>query len=83
MELENQGGARVKLQDVELIEHHLIPGTKDGFAAECTWNVSGSVGHWGHVHRRTNQYRAAFEVEPLDGVWKITGLEILNEVRLP
>ncbi|MCZ6573036.1 MAG: hypothetical protein O7C98_07695 [Planctomycetota bacterium] len=83
IELENQGGARVKVQAVALVEHELKAGVPDGFAAECTWNVSGSVGHWGHVHRRTNQYRAALDVEPLDGVWKITGLEILGEVRLP
>ncbi len=33
--------------------------------------VAGSVGHWGHVHQRINQYVARFTVEPLDDVWKI------------
>ena len=53
-----------------------------GFAALGTWNVAGSVGHWGHIHQRRNQYEARFTVEAIDGVWKITGLELLQEERL-
>ena len=34
-----------------------------GFVSTCTWNVSGSVGHWGHVHQRQNQYQARFVVK--------------------
>jgi hypothetical protein len=82
MELENQGGARVKVKQVDLVEFTSSPA-ESGFAAECTWNVSGSVGHWGHIHQRTNQYRAALRVEPRDGTWKITELELLDETRLP
>ena len=46
------------------------------------WIVSGSVGHWGHVHQRTNGYRANLEISEIEGVWKLTGLEILEEQRL-
>ncbi len=50
--------------------------------ATATWNVAGSIGHWGHVHQRKNQYRAEINVSPIDGVWKLVDLEILEEERL-
>jgi hypothetical protein len=40
------------------------------------------VGHWGHIHIRKNQYEANIIVEPVKGVWKITGLELLEEKRV-
>jgi hypothetical protein len=83
LELQSQGGARARVKQVELLkisaEDH---GGDRGFIARCTWNVAGSVGHWGHIHQRTNQYEAEFEVRPIDGQWKITGMEILQEERL-
>jgi len=83
LELENQGGARAKVQALEMLETRQEPlrGTV-GFVAHCSWNVFGSVGHWGHVHQRANQYAARFVVEAIDGAWKITELELLEESRL-
>jgi hypothetical protein len=42
----------------------------------------GSVGHWGHVHIRKNQYDANITVEPVGGTWKITDLELVEEKRI-
>jgi hypothetical protein len=81
LELRNQGGARTRVQAVELVESDTV-STAAGIQARCVWNVAGSVGHWGHIHQRANQYEAAIVVEPVDGVWKITGLELLSERRL-
>ena len=53
-----------------------------GFVARTTWNVTGSVGHWGHVHQRRNQYRAELDIKPVDGAWKLVEIEILEEERL-
>ncbi len=83
LELQNQGGARVKVKDVEMLSvstENLSDGV--GFVSRCTWNVSGSVGHWGHIHQRTNQYQADLTVKPVDGVWKITDLDLLQEERI-
>ncbi|MFQ5990509.1 MAG: hypothetical protein ACE5K9_11405 [Candidatus Methylomirabilales bacterium] len=83
LELQNQGGARVKVKNVEMLKvstRNLNDGV--GFVSRCTWNVSGSVGHWGHIHQRTNQYEAELTIKPVDGVWKITGLELLQEERI-
>jgi hypothetical protein len=56
--------------------------SEKGFVARSKWNVAGSVGHWGHIHQRTNQYVAEFVVQAIDGVWKITKLDLIHEERL-
>jgi hypothetical protein len=82
LELANQGGARAKVKEIELLEVAAEPADDGGFVATTTWNVSGSVGHWGHIHQRTNRYRAELRIAPVAGVWKLKGLEILEEERL-
>jgi hypothetical protein len=44
--------------------------------------VSGSIGHWGHVHQRQNRYRADLELLPSEEGWKLSALKILEEERL-
>jgi hypothetical protein len=51
-------------------------------AFQSKWTALGTVGHWGHIHTRENQYEAVITVEPLDGAWKITDLELLEEKRI-
>jgi hypothetical protein len=83
LELASQGGARAKVKEVSLVEVDAQEfGAGEGFRARCTWTVAGSVGHWGHVHQRINQYEAAIEVRPVDGAWKITRLDVIQEERL-
>lgn len=82
LELASQGGARAKVKSVELVELEARPAGSDGVAATATWIVSGSVGHWGHLHQRRNRYRAALEMRPVDGSWKLTGIQILEEERI-
>lgn len=82
LELENQGGARAKVKSVEIeASSHTPLAGEVGFDTLATWNVSGSVGHWGHVHQRTNQYQARLRVQAVDGQWKITALDLLQEER--
>lgn len=83
MELENQGGARVKVDEVEIIEcfEEHKPDTAR-LAYRCRWTAAGSVGHWGHIHRRINQYDAMITIEPLEEVWKITAIDLREEQRV-
>jgi hypothetical protein len=84
LELANQGGARAKVRTVEVREAtNESLGGEPGFRTRATWDVEGSVGHWGHVHQRLNQYEAELTVRVVDGVWKITELAVLTEERLP
>jgi hypothetical protein len=82
LELTNQGGARVKVKTTEVRNAELLARDGNQLTIMSDWNVSGSVGHWGHVHQRSNGYRANLEISEIDGVWKLTGLEILEEQRL-
>jgi len=82
LELANQGGARAKVKEIEVIDLDTEQADQGGFTARATWNVAGSVGHWGHIHQRQNQYQAILRIQPIDGEWKMTGLEILEERRL-
>jgi len=82
LELANQGGARAKVRTVQVLEATPEPLDGSGFKARTTWNVTGSVGHWGHVHQRSNQYLADITVRVIDDAWRITELEVLNEERI-
>jgi len=93
--LQEQGGAVATVDGVEFVEidaevdasssageAQLPPIRAPGFRARCRWNVAGSVEHWGHVHRRVNQYAAEFDVAPIDGQWKLTRMSLTDEQRL-
>jgi hypothetical protein len=82
LELVNQGGARVKVNDVEVQEAVLKSRDGGTLQVESRWSVGGSVGHWGHIHQRRNGYHALLEISDIGGRWKLTGLEILQEERL-
>jgi len=83
LELENQGGARAKVKEVTILEGRYSPTDGGaGFVSILRWTVRGSVGHWGHIHQRTNQYQARIVVRADDGQWKIVELEVLEERRL-
>jgi hypothetical protein len=82
LELANQGGARARVKQVELTEISSRAGENGAFVARASWNVFGSVGHWGHIHSRNNRYEAELEIAPSDGSWKLSRLEILDEQRL-
>jgi len=82
LELASQGGARVKVKEIALVELTAESADSGGFIATVTWNAAGSVGHWGHVHQRQNQYQAELRIQPVAGVWKLVGMEILQEERL-
>jgi hypothetical protein len=81
MELENQGGARVKVDEVEVLEVGQQESAGPGFAYRCRWTAAGSVGHWGHIHRRINQYDAVITIQPIE-VWKITAIDLREEQRV-
>ena len=74
LELTNQGGARARVKQIELTEISARGGEDGAFVARATWNVFGSVGHWGHIHSRSNRYEAELEIAPSDGVWKLSKL---------
>jgi len=82
MVLESQGGIQVKVKDVEAIDVEEVSSNADGISFRCKWIVKGDVGHWGHIHSRTNQYEAILHIKPENNVWKLNDIDIIEEVRL-
>lgn len=78
------GGAQARVKDVEVIsvEAEPVPDKSLAFVLNAKWTAQGTVGHWGHIHMRKNYYDAAVTVEAINGTWKITGLELLEEKRV-
>ena len=78
------GGARARVKAVEILEVDVKPLDDHplGRLFHAKWTATGTVGHWGHIHMRKNQYEANISVQPVGGAWKITGLELLEEKRI-
>lgn len=84
LQLENQGGARVRVYEVDLRECQFgdTPPAGGGFAANCEWVAVGTVTHWGHTHNRINRYKARLTVTSAAGQWKLEGLDLESEERI-
>jgi len=78
------GGAQARIKEVEILSVKVDPSNASplGLLFDARWTAMGTVGHWGHIHTRKNQYHATIDVEPVDGAWKIVGLELLEEKRI-
>jgi hypothetical protein len=83
-EVKRAGGAQARVKEVEIKKAEVddVEGNPLGLLFRAEWTAMGEVGHWGHTHMRQNEYRADITVEPVDGSWKITGLELLEEKRI-
>jgi len=77
------GGARARIKEVKL-QDVSVTSLKSPLALKfhANWTAAGTVGHWGHIHSRKNQYEANITVKPVDGAWKITDLDLVEEKRL-
>ncbi len=78
------GGARARVKEVEILDVAVdhLDDRPLGLLLSAKWTAMGTVGHWGHIHIRKNQYEANITVEPVEGAWKITDLELLEERRI-
>ena len=66
--MQEQGGAVARVQEVKVLKaSRRRAKSKNGFAERVTWQVEGTVEHWGHIHTRVNEYSADLEIEPAGG----------------
>lgn len=83
LEVENRGGARARVDQVDVTEIssiHSAPGKQ--LLVQAEWRVGGSVSHFGHTHYRHNLYVAAVTLSYVDSVWKINRIDVIDEHRL-
>lgn len=90
LRMSEQGGAVVRVRDVDLVESRVrdetnsMPGNPGvrTFKMIGTWDVTGSVEHWGHIHSRKNRYQGVFTVAGLSTGWKLVDFNLQSEERL-
>ena len=87
LQLREQGGAVARVRSVEYGDIELLPRTETSepwpaFQVRGSWTVAGTVEHWGHIHERRNQFDALFTIEPKDGDWKISRMDIEGQSQL-
>lgn len=86
--LRDQGGAVARVQAVDVLEARVesagrVPDSNAAaFRVRSRWQVRGAVHHWGHIHSRTNEYKACYTVAQCESNWKITGVEVLEQRRI-
>ena len=82
--VQRAGGAQAKIKQVDILNATAEKTSERPltFAFNAKWTAMGTVGHWGHVHTRKNLYEANITVAAVEGSWKITGLELLEEKRI-
>ena len=78
------GGAQARVNEVDVLAATAVPvaDQSGSFILDASWTAQGSVGHWGHVHTRKNYYDAAITIAVVDGAWKITAMDLLEERRV-
>jgi hypothetical protein len=81
--MQEQGGAVARVREVKVVRTEPAEGnSKNGFAERVTWQVEGTVEHWGHIHMRVNEYSADLEIEPAGGSWKITAMKVSRQSQV-
>jgi hypothetical protein len=82
--VQQAGGAQATVEGIDVQEVLVADSTRSDNALDfkAKWTAVGTVGHWGHIHTRQNQYEAVLTMKSIDGAWKITGLELLEEKRI-
>jgi hypothetical protein len=82
--VQKAGGAQAKVKEIEVLDVEVgaagpQPAT---LSMRSKWTAFGTVGHWGHIHGRKNQYDALITVGTVNNAWKIIDLELLQEERI-
>lgn len=85
--LRGEGGAVCEIEEVDVLGGEVaFPEQPEDapprFDVDWSWSVHGVVSHWGHTHRRTNQYRATYAVRHDGTSWKIAAVDVTEHERI-
>lgn len=82
LEVEAEGGAIVRIDEVTLEGFEAGELAPSSFTGMARWTVKGRIEHWGHVHERRNRYDAEITASIADDHWLLTGLRVTGMRRL-
>jgi hypothetical protein len=81
--MQEQGGAVARVQDLFVTDvrsaENAIP---NGFSCIATWQLDGTVEHWGHMHTRVNEYSAEITVVDSGDVWKMRSMRVMAQKQI-
>ena len=83
--MRQQGGAMCTVDQVDTLSSEYLGGVEGdtpSFRVSSHWRVSGTVAHWGHIHKRVNEYKALYTVARVQGAWKIVGTKVTMQNRV-
>ncbi len=84
LRMQEQGGAVARVKRVRIMQITSGKNAKnDRLPVDCTWRVTGTVEHWGHIHTRENEYTARIHLStsPEDR-GRIVAFEVTDEQRV-
>jgi hypothetical protein len=73
-----QGGALLWVRGVTVTDA-TASRKKEHVTVNLTWEVVGSVEHWGHLHTRTDQYQGTVVLVAEPDGWKLTQFEVIDQ----
>ena len=81
--MRDEGGAVSRVSRIEYLNIR-TNGTVENnqHQLSCSWQVHGTVRHWGHNHFRTNEYEANYALAIENGVWKIASSNVNMQKRV-
>ena len=82
MTIEQAGGAQAKIRKIQIDTVEVMDEETEFTPLRTTWTATGTVGHWGHQHLRTNRYEAVISISPIEKYWKIVDLDVVEEIRV-
>jgi len=74
--------ARVTQLQVQAATARPLDGKPPAYELHGQWSALATLGRWGQRYSRNNAYAARLTVQAVDGYWKVTGLELLEERRM-
>ena len=81
--LRDEGGAISRINRVDYIEVNAIRiENSNDFKIYCKWQVHGNVRHWGHSHKRSNEYEADYTLSVENDLWKIASSSVNLQKRV-
>ena len=76
--IQGGGSARVENIDQVVVRDIRKLANESGFQAQAEWSADARAGHWGHLHQRRMRFNALMELVPVERVWKLQGVTVLN-----
>ena len=84
LRMQEQGGAVAHVKRVRIVDIKPGRAADDGrLPVDCTWRVTGTVEHWGHIHTRENEYTARIHLSTTpEDRGRIAAYEVTDEQRI-